>query len=221
MFDTPRVLSLASAAVLTLALSHGATAAAPAAPSPAAAPVAAAPVAPAPAAETAPTPADGPGQMEAMCAEHMAMREKMRNMTPEERKAMRETQWQEMRARAAARGVELPETPPWVAAEQRQQAAQEQFEKYRKTVEAMTPEQIEAARAMFGRRGPGMRGPNGPMPPMGPRPPMPPQGGYGYGYGYGPEGGTGEGGYWGGPPPMPTPGAPDQEGGMPMPPQGH
>ena len=140
--------------------------------------------------------------MDAMCAEHMAMREKMRSMTPEERRALRETHWQEMRARAAERGVEMPETPPWAEAEQRYKAAQEQFAKYRKTVEAMTPEQIEAARAMFGRRGPGMQGP---------RPPMP-QGGYGYGYG-GPQGGGGEGGYWGGPP-MPAPGMPGEEGGM-------
>ena len=219
MFDTPRVCSLASAAVLTLALSHGATVAAQPAPPPTAAPAAVAP-APAPAADAAP--ADGPSQMEAMCAEHMAMREKMRTMTPEERKAMRETHWKEMRARAAERGIEMPETPPWVEAEQRYKAAQEQFAKYRQTVEAMTPEQVEAARAVFGRRGPGMQGPTGPMPPMGPRPPMP-QGGYGYGYGYGPEGGVGEGGYWGGPPPMPAPGAPDQDGGMqmPPPPQGH
>jgi hypothetical protein len=205
MFETPRVLSLASAAVLSLALSQGVARAdqPAAAPAPAAAPTAAAP---APAAPPASAPAIGVGssQMDAMCDEHRAMREKMRNMTPEERQALREQHWKEMRARAAERGIEMPETPPWVAAEQRYKAAKEQFEKYRKTVEEMTPEQLEAARAMFGR--------GGSMPPMGQRPPMP-QGGNGYGP---------QGGYWGGPPPMMGPGMPDEEGDMEQmpPPQG-
>lgn len=164
--------------------------------------------------------------MQAMRAEHQAMREKMKNMSPEERKALREEHWKEMRARAAERGVEMPETPPWVEAEQRYKAAQERFEQYRKTVEAMTEEQREAAKAVFG------GGPEG-MEPMGPMPTMPPpmrmpRGG---GYGPGPQGGgyPGFGPYPGGPGPMGQPPMPSDGGGMmgqeppppPPPPQGN
>jgi hypothetical protein len=132
-----------------------------------------------------------------MRAKREAMREKFQSMTPEERKAMREAHWKEMRERAAERGVELPETPPWAEAEERYKAAQEQFEKYRKIVDELTPEQAEAARAVFGggRGGPGM-GDAPAMPPMG----MP----YGHGYGPGPQGGyPGFGPYQGGPGTMP------------------
>jgi hypothetical protein len=78
-------------------------------------------------------------------------RERMRTMTPEERQAMREERWKRMRAEAAERGVEMPETPPWVEAEKRRQEMAERFEQYRKTVEQMTDEQREAAKAVFGR----------------------------------------------------------------------
>ena len=196
MFATPRVLSFASTAVLALALSQG-----PAlAQAPATAPVATPPAAPAPAAAEDPR-----ARMDALRAQHYANCEKMMTMTREERAAMRETHWKEMRARAAARGVELPETPPWVAAEQRRKEAHEQFEKYRKTVEALTPEQLEAVRAMFGAGGPQMQDPDWSMPPM---PPMPPQRPMRGGYGYGPQGGYpgyGPGPYQGGPGPMPMP----------------
>ena len=171
------------------------------APAPAAPPPAAA-VSPA---DAAPAQAEDPrAKMEAMRAQHHAMCDKMMTMTPEERQAMREIHWKEIRARAAERGVELPETPPWVAAEQRRQAALEQFEKYRKTVETLTPEQLEAVRALFGPGGPQAQGPNWQMPPMPPMPPqMPMSGG---GYGYGPQGGYPGYGYGpnqGGPGPMP------------------
>ncbi|AUB79908.1 hypothetical protein [Candidatus Thiodictyon syntrophicum] len=199
MFNTPRVLSFASTAVLALALSQG-----PAlAQAPATAPVATPPAAPA---ATAPAAAEDPrARMDAMRAERRASCDKMMAMTPEERAAMRETHWKEMRARAAVRGVELPETPPWVAAEQRRKEAHEQFEKYRKTVEALTPEQLEAVRAMFGAGDPPMQDPDWSMPPM---PPMPPQRPMRGGYGYGPQGGYpgyGPGPYQGGPGPMPMP----------------
>jgi hypothetical protein len=269
MFDTQRILSLASAAVITLALSQGvARAAEPAAPA-AAAPPAAAPAPAAPAAAADPLDAaraeadarraqmdaernkryeevrahaatmgvdlpatppwanagaapDWPAMpprwtgmsaqdMDKMRAERDAMREKMMKATPEERQAMREQHWKDLRARAAERGIEMPETPPWAAAEQRYKAAQEQFDKYRKIVDAMTPEQVEAARALFGRGGPAMGG-NRPRPPMGPG-----------GYGYGPQGEPGYGGYPGGPGPMQPP-MMDEEGGMeqaPPPPQGN
>ena len=123
-----------------------------------------------------------PEDMEAMRRQRQEMREQMRSMTPEERRAMRDAHWQQMRADAAERGVEMPETPPWAEAEARRKEMEERFETYRKTVEAMSEEQIEAARALFGS-----------PPPMPEMPRMPPQyGGYereGYGYGYGPQGG--------------------------------
>lgn len=158
---------------------------------------------------------------DAMRAEREAMRERFKAMTPEERKAMRDAHWQTMRERAAARGVEMPETPPWEEAEKRYKAAQEQFDRYRKIVDEMTEEQLEAARALFGRG----EGPSQPMmPPQMPQmpqqmPPMPPQG-----YGYGPGGGyPGYGPYKGGPGGMGRMPVPLYEGGMeqgPPPPQG-
>jgi hypothetical protein len=112
-------------------------------------------------------------------AERQKEWEKIRNMTPEEREAMREERWQEMRKRAKAQGVDLPETPPWKEAEKRRAAARAKWQVYQKIVDGLTPEQKEAARAVFGsggRRamppampmeppcGPGYRGP-GAMPP--------------------------------------------------------
>jgi hypothetical protein len=148
-----------------------------------------------------------PEDFEAMRKERQAMREKMQSMTPEERQAAREEHWKKMRAEAAERGIELPETPPWVAAEQRRQEMQAQFEKYRQAIDSMTEEQREAARAIFGG-----------MPPMPEAPAMPAYGpprGYGYNphLGY-PGGGMGPGGM--GPDPMmmgpggPMPEAPPQ-----------
>jgi hypothetical protein len=157
-----------------------------------------------------------PEDMEAMQEQRRAMREQMRSMTPEERRAMRDAHWQQMRADAAERGLEMPETPPWVEAEQRRKEMDEQFEKYRKTIEAMSEEQIEAARALFG------------APPAMPEYPamphrIPP---YGYGYGYGPQGGypgsmpySGAHGGMGDAPMMPYYDAPGLEQGPP-PPQG-
>ncbi len=149
-----------------------------------------------------------PEDMEAMREQRRAMREQMRSMTPEERRAMRDAHWQHMRADAEERGIEMPETPPWAEAEQRRKEMEEQFETYRKTVEAMSEEQIEAARALFGS-----------PPPMPEMPRMPPHGGYeprGYGYGYGPQGGYPGG--MGHPPMMPGYGAPGFDQGPP--PQG-
>jgi hypothetical protein len=154
-----------------------------------------------------------PEDMEAMREQRRAMREQMMSMTPEERRAMRDAHWQQMRADAAERGIEMPETPPWAAAEQRRKEMEEKFEQYRKTVEAMSEEQIEAARALFG-------GPP-PMPEFPSMPPhMPPQG-----YGYGPQGGYpggmpyqgGPGGMgMGQPPMMPSFGPPGSDQGPPQ-----
>lgn len=83
-------------------------------------------------------------------------------MTDEERKALREKRWEAMRARAAERGMELPETPPWEAAEQRREEMKARYEQYRATIDAMTEEQKEAISALFG-------GSRAPME----RPPMP------------------------------------------------
>ncbi len=165
-------------------------------------------------------------QFQAMREQRESMREKMKSMTPEERKAMREAHWKEMRTRAAERGIEMPETPPWEEAEKRYQEARAQFEQYRKTVDEMTEEQIEAARAIFGRAGGPSDAGQGMTQPMPPQMPQMPQG-----YGYGPQGGyPGHTPYQGGPgqmmmgrPPM----QPYYEGGMdqgppaPMGPQGY
>jgi hypothetical protein len=82
--------------------------------------------------------------------ERRAHWEKMRNMTPEERMAARGETYKQLRERAAAQGIELPETPPWEQAQQRRKAMQEKWESYRKEFEGMTDAQREAARAMLG-----------------------------------------------------------------------
>jgi hypothetical protein len=111
-------------------------------------------------------------------------------MSQEEWEAMRMERWEAMRERAAENGVELPETPPWKAREERFKAMQERMEQYRETIEQLTDEQKEAVMAIFG-------GPRG----MGSRPMRRPgcnypKGGPGYGPGFGPT--------WG-----PMPGAPE------------
>lgn len=82
--------------------------------------------------------------------ERQAHREKVRNMTPEDRQAMRDQHWQEMRQRAKERGVEMPETPPWKQAEQRRKEMNARWEAYKETYDAMTAEQKEAVQALFG-----------------------------------------------------------------------
>jgi hypothetical protein len=150
--------------------------------------------------------------------ERRAHWEKMRNMTPEERTAMREQHWAEMRERAAEKGVELPEIPPWKQAQQRREEMRAKWEAYRQTVDQMTEEQREAAAAVFGRpqtpparpipqRTPeqwssvgGDYGAMQPMPNRIPRPPVPP----GYGYQGSPWPGAGEGMMQPPPPPAGT-----------------
>lgn len=164
-----------------------------------------------------------PEDMDAMREERAAMREKMRTMTPEERQAMREAHWSSMRERAAERGVQMPETPPWAEAEKRRQEMQERIESYRKIIEEMTDEQREAARAMFGQapemQGPGMQGPPPAMQPWGqgyrPYGGFPGQMPYQGGPGGGQVGPDWDGG--GGPGMMPYYGMPSQDQG-PLPP---
>ena len=92
-----------------------------------------------------------PGMPEGMGQEGMGMPQ----MTQEEIQAMREKRWEAMRARAAEQGMELPETPPWEAAQERRKEMLERYEQYRATIEAMTDEQKEAIAALFGSaRGP-------------------------------------------------------------------
>jgi hypothetical protein len=73
-------------------------------------------------------------------------------MTREEFESMRQKRWEAMRERAAEMGRELPETPPWEAAEQRRKEWLEKYEAYRAIIEAMTDEQKEAIAALFGGR---------------------------------------------------------------------
>ena len=83
--------------------------------------------------------------------EHRAHLEQMRQAaTPEERAALRDQHWAEMRERAAAKGTNLPETPPWKEAEQRREAMKARWENYRKLIDQMSAEEREAAEAIFG-----------------------------------------------------------------------
>ena len=83
--------------------------------------------------------------------ERQANRKAMRNLSTEERNAVREKHWQMMRERAAERGVEMPETPPWRQMEQQREAMRAKQEGYRKIIEDMSEEQRDAAAAVFGR----------------------------------------------------------------------
>lgn len=82
--------------------------------------------------------------------EFQAHREKMRRLSPEERAALREQHWAQMRERAGEQGLERPETPPWSRFQQHREERFRQWEDYRRLVEQMTPEQREAAAAIFG-----------------------------------------------------------------------
>jgi hypothetical protein len=133
----------------------------------------------------------GPGMMGPGMAGGEPGAEAPQPMTPEEAMEMRKQRWEAMRERAAEQGMELPETPPWEAAQQRRQEMLDRYNAYRATIEAMTDEQKEAIAALFGgvQRG----GCRQSMRPMGGRP----------GYGMGPGG-------WGQPPQMPEmPSAPE------------
>ncbi|MBK1694509.1 hypothetical protein CKO09_07110 [Chromatium weissei] len=83
--------------------------------------------------------------------ERLEQQEKMRNMTPEERRAQHEQRWKQMQDEAAARGMEMPPMPNWEEVEKRHQEMNDRFDQYRKTVEQFSDEQREAARAVFGR----------------------------------------------------------------------
>ncbi|AGA90002.1 hypothetical protein Thimo_1204 [Thioflavicoccus mobilis 8321] len=120
-------------------------------------------------------------------AERRAYMETMRELTTEQRRTLHELRWEAMRDRAAERGMELPESPPWEQMMKEREAMQARWKAYRETVAAMTDEQREAAAAVygspFGLDDDGFTpGPSGrPYPPM-----MPPRGGPDYDQGMAP-----------------------------------
>lgn len=156
-----------------------------------------------------------PEEMAQMREQRQTMRDQMRGMSPEERRQMHEAHREQARGDMGVQGMDRSENPRWAEIEQRRKEMNERFEQYRRTIDQMSEEQIEAARAVFGQ-----------MPPMPERPAMPPrvgprdygygtlpQGGYqgfeGYGYPYNPRGM--------GVPAMPYQGAPGFEQGPPAP----
>ena len=123
--------------------------------------------------------------------EREAHLEEMRSMTPEERMAYREENWQKIRERAKERGVDMPEESPWKQRMERRQAMQDKWKEYNQIVQDMTPEEREAAQAIFGSEPPRGRLPLSPrwgkrmQPPM---VPPPEASGYGPGQAYAPRG---------------------------------
>ena len=121
--------------------------------------------------------------MQERIGEMRKMREKMVAMTPEEREAFREQRYQAMRERAASRGMEFSETPPWkrpavagpapVPAEQ----SEADWGKYQEIIAGMSSEEREACMAMhrMHMQQRMQRAPQRMAPPQG----------YGRGYGYG------------------------------------
>jgi DNA-directed RNA polymerase specialized sigma24 family protein len=131
-------------------------------------------------------PGKGPGRMLMSPEERQAIREKMRSMSPEERHAFHKQHYQEMRERAAAQGIELPEQPPWARAEGEPPAAPQppmtadapdttHWARLKEVLNSMSPEQLEACMMMHRLPGPMAM----------PRYPGPAAGGYGYGPGPG------------------------------------
>jgi hypothetical protein len=97
--------------------------------------------------------------------EHRAQMEKMRTMTPAQRQAHHQEMWQKMRERAKERGVDLPEAPAWSMSDTPWLSQQER-ERYQTLVDQLTPEQREAAKALY----------SGPQPPCPMGMPWGPQG---------------------------------------------
>ena len=80
--------------------------------------------------------------------ERRARHQKMMNMSPEERDAYRLEHFQTMREQALSQGVQMPETPPWVA---RRQAMEDEWAKHQEVIEKMSPEERAACHAMHRR----------------------------------------------------------------------
>ncbi len=134
----------------------------------------------------------GPGRMLMSDEERRANRAALSSMTPEEREAFQDKHYQEMRARAAEKGMELPETPPWKQSrrdmpEPPPMPEMPDMEKIQAVIDGMSPEEREACMTMHRMHMRSMQSQPRPMPPA--------QGGYGRGYGYGPGMGYGRPGY--------------------------
>ena len=136
--------------------------------------------------------------------ERMQRHEQMMSMSPDEIAAMRKQHYEEMRDRAKADGVDLPELPPW---ERHQQMMDDEWTKQQAVIDGMTDEERAACHAML-RRQMGMwdypERPKMPAPGMGPgmgrgMGPGMMGPGYGYGpdpYGYGPDPYSGRQNFW-------------------------
>lgn len=86
--------------------------------------------------------------------ERQAHMEMMRNLTPEQHRALHQLRWETMRARAAEQGMDLPEQAPWETMMEKRAAQKEKYQGYLETVEGLTEEQREAAAAVYGHRRP-------------------------------------------------------------------
>ncbi|MCG7932545.1 MAG: hypothetical protein N0C88_16925 [Candidatus Thiodiazotropha lotti] len=154
-------------------------------------------------------PAHPPWRMSQMEANRPSMderrqhHEKMMNMSPEERDAYRQERYQKMREQAKQQGIEMSETPPWVA---RKKAMEEEWAKHQAVIEGMTDEERAACHAMHRRHmGHGMGRGHGMGPGHGKACGQGCQGPYGNpgampaprypGYGYGPAP-YGQGNFW-------------------------
>ncbi len=130
------------------------------------------------------------------------MQEELAAMNAEVRAAFREQRYREMRERAASRGMERPELPPWkrpsaagpapaLAEPPAQQPAEGDWSKYQAIIAGMSPEEREACMAMH-------RMHMQQRMQQAPRPMATPEGydpgyGYGHGRGYGPRWGQWQG----------------------------
>ena len=75
--------------------------------------------------------------------------EKLRSMSPEERRAYRNQRYQELRERAASVGMELPERPPWETRGRGPGArflSDEERAAHREKMRQMSPEEPEGDR---------------------------------------------------------------------------
>ena len=78
-----------------------------------------------------------------------ATSEKLRSMTPEQRRAYRNQRYQELRRQAAAEGLDLPETPPWAQQPPPgiRYMTDDERTKHWETMSEMTPEERAVYRA--------------------------------------------------------------------------
>lgn len=81
--------------------------------------------------------------------ERRAQMEKMRTLTPAERQAYHQDMWQKMRERAKERGMDLPEAPAWSMSDT-PWISQQERDRYQAILDQLTPQQREAARALYG-----------------------------------------------------------------------